>query len=69
MLYLNLDFESIEEDRGSLGLKAGEFRFKGSVPETWVTLYTGDMGYTMFGANGYGNGSNLLLVSSKYPKS
>ena len=47
--------------------------FSGSIPDTWVTLYTGDIGYTFefttFGPKGFSSGSNFLESSSKYPKS
>ena len=41
---------------------------KWSILETWYTDYTGDMVYKLE-ANGLIIGSNLQVVSSKYPKS
>ena len=41
----------------------------GSIPDTWVTVRTGEMGYTTSGANGYSKGSILFVSKSKYPKS
>jgi hypothetical protein len=38
------------------------------LPETWVTLYSEDMGNS-FAPNGLSSGSSLHSVSSKYPKS
>ena len=40
-----------------------------SIPETWFTLYTGDMLYTFASPKGSSTGSTLLALSSKYPKS
>jgi hypothetical protein len=40
----------------------------GSVPDTWVTVYTDDIGNT-FGPNGFATGSSPQVSSSKYPKS
>ena len=39
-----------------------------SVPKTWVTVYTEDMGNT-FGPKGFATGSSLQVSSSKYPRS
>ena len=39
-----------------------------SIPGTWVTDYSGDIGNT-FGPNGFSIGSSLQVSSSKYPKS
>ena len=39
-----------------------------SIPETWVTDYSGDIGNT-FILNGSSTGSTLLPPSSKYPRS
>jgi hypothetical protein len=41
---------------------------KRSVPDTWVTVYTEDMGNT-FGPKGFATGSSLQVSSSKYPRS
>ena len=41
---------------------------EGSVPETWVTLYSGDIGNT-FILNGSSTGSTRFATLSKYPKS
>ena len=38
------------------------------VPDTWVTLHTGDIGNT-FAPKGLGKGSNLELIVSKNPRS
>ena len=40
----------------------------GSVPDTWVTFYTGDMGNT-FGPIGFATGSSLHLSFSNSPRS
>jgi hypothetical protein len=40
----------------------------GSVPDTWVTVYTEDIGNT-FGPKGFATGSSLQLSLSKYPRS
>ncbi len=42
--------------------------FSVSVPETWVTERSGDIGYT-FGPKGFSSGSNSLVSRSKYPRS
>jgi len=39
----------------------------GSVPDTWVTFRTRDMGNT-FGPKGLPIGSSLHVLSSKYPR-
>ena len=38
----------------------------GSIPETWVTLHSGDMGNS-FGPKGFSIGSSQQVSSSKYP--
>ena len=40
----------------------------GSIPDTWVTVYSGDMGNT-FGPKGFSIGSSLQVSWSKYPRS
>ncbi len=45
-----------------------EFLHIRSILETWVTLYTGDIGNT-FLLKGSSTGSTRLFFSSKYPKS
>ncbi len=40
----------------------------GSVPDTWVTVYSGGMGNT-FGPKGFSMGSSLQVWWSKYPRS
>jgi hypothetical protein len=45
-----------------------ELTLGGSVPDTWVTVYTEDMGNT-FGPKGFARGSSLQVSSSKYPRS
>src|SRR6266851_8369780 len=40
----------------------------GSVPGTWVTVYSDDIGNT-FGPKGFARGSSLQVSSSKYPRS
>ena len=40
----------------------------GSVPDTWVTVYSGDIGNT-FGPKGFSIGSSLHVSWSKYPRS
>jgi hypothetical protein len=42
--------------------------FSGSIPITWVTVYSDDIGNT-FGAKGLSIGSRRMASSSKYPKS
>jgi hypothetical protein len=39
-----------------------------SVPDTWVTVYSGDMGNT-FAPKGFSRGSSLQVSWSKYPRS
>src|SRR5262245_36114003 len=39
-----------------------------SIPASWVTVHTGDIGNT-FGPNGLAMGSSLHVTSSKYPRS
>src|SRR5687768_16667367 len=41
---------------------------RGSIPVTWVTDYSGDMGNTD-GPNGFSIGSRRQVSSSKYPRS
>jgi hypothetical protein len=43
-------------------------KIKGSVPDTWVTVYTEDIG-NAFGPKGFARGSSLQVSSSKYPRS
>ena len=40
----------------------------GSVPETWVTFHSEDIGNT-FGPKEFARGSSLQVSSSKYPRS
>ena len=40
-----------------------------SIPVTWVTVYTGHMGYRTLGPKGLSKGSSLLPSRSKNPKS
>jgi hypothetical protein len=39
-----------------------------SIPDTWVTVYSGDMGNT-FGPKGFSIGSSLHVSRSKYARS
>jgi hypothetical protein len=39
---------------------AGSTSTRGSVPDTWVTVYSGDMGNT-FGPKGFSSGSSLQV--------
>jgi len=41
---------------------------QGSVPDTWVTFYSENIGNT-FGPKGFARGSSLQVSSSKYPRS
>ena len=55
--------------RGSrVRVAAGAPILRGSIPETWVTPYSGDMGNS-FGPKGLSIGSSRHVSSSKYPKS
>ena len=47
---------------------AGRTISKRSIPETWVTDHSGDIGNT-FGLNGFSIGSSLHVSWSKYPRS
>src|SRR5262245_46884614 len=46
----------------------GASKLLGSIPVTWVTDYSGDMGNTD-GPNGLSIGSSRQVSSSKYPRS
>src|SRR5688572_21005583 len=48
-------------------IRAAPPTFAGSIPDTWVTPYSGDMGNS-FEPNGLSIGSRRHVSSSKYPK-
>ena len=52
----------------NLVIAAGGTSALGSVPDTWVTFHSDDIGNT-FGPKGFARGSSLQVSSSKYPKS
>ena len=53
----------------AFGLKRGFLHeSKRSIPDTWVTVYSGDIGNT-FNLKGSSTGSILLPSLSKYPRS
>jgi hypothetical protein len=56
----------------SLGVRSsnlfGRASISRSVPDTWVTFHSEDIGNT-FGPKGFARGSSLQVSSSKYPRS
>jgi hypothetical protein len=48
--------------------RSGRAIYLRSVPDTWVTFHSEDIGNT-FGPKGFASGSSLHVSSSKYPRS
>jgi hypothetical protein len=59
---LGARMNGIHEVTGSIPVWSTNLRW--SIPDTWVTVHSGDMGNT-FGANGFSIGSSRHVSSSK----